>query len=78
MPCLPYRLAAAAAVVLLQACAARNEPGWQGQDATAFGGADSTCVAESRDLAAAERDLAYRACMARHGWTPGRGEASGD
>lgn len=55
----------------LAGCAATSEPGWQGKDATAFGTAETLCQGEAADVAGSERDFVFRACMARHGWTPG-------
>lgn len=52
-------------------CATTHVPGWQGRDAAAFGTADSLCAAEAKERGAAERQFAYDACMARHGWTRG-------
>jgi hypothetical protein len=64
-------LVAASLTLALAACAATNEPGWQGGDATAFGTAESLCQGEAANVTASERDFVFRACMARHGWTPG-------
>lgn len=55
----------------LGACAATHEPGWQGNDASAFGTAETLCQGEAADVVGSERDFVFRACMARHGWTPG-------
>jgi len=77
MPRILRLVPAACMLLVLQACAATRDPGWQGQDASVFGSADSTCAAETRDLSPAERDLAYQACMGRHGWTRGSGARGG-
>lgn len=55
-------------VAITTACAT-HDPGWQASDAEPFGTADSVCQAEADATRSSERDMAYRACMARHGWT---------
>ncbi len=58
-----------AVLSVLSGCATRHDPGWQGNDAHPFGKADSLCQSEADATTLAERDLAYRGCMTRHGWT---------
>ena len=66
---MPKRSALAVLLILLSACATRHEPGWQGNDAQPFGEAHAVCQNEHKAAAAFERDMVYRHCMARHGWT---------
>lgn len=56
------------ALAVLSGCATRD-PGWQGKDAHPFGAADSICQSEANATSKVERDMVYRGCMTRHGWT---------
>jgi hypothetical protein len=58
-----------AALGVLSGCATHRDPGWQGNDAHPFGTADSICQSEANATARVERDMVYRGCMTRHGWT---------
>ena len=50
-------------------CATSSSRGWSGQGATPFDTAQADCDAKSRDLPAGEqREKAFDACMAEHGW----------
>lgn len=59
----------AAALIFQAGCATQHEPGWQGNNAHPFGTADSICTSEAKAVAKVERDMAYRSCMLRHGWS---------
>jgi hypothetical protein len=57
------------ALCFLPGCATQRDAGWQGKDAHPFGTADSICLSEAKAVARIERDMVYRACMMRHGWS---------
>ena len=53
----------------LAACASMHDRGWSGAGATPFDTAQATCDAQAApEPAGREREAAFDACMARHGW----------
>ena len=53
----------------LAACASVRDRGWSGEGATPFDTAQATCDAEAAPRPAGrEREAAFDACMAGHGW----------
>ena len=56
--------------VFLAGCASVRDRGWSGEGATPFDTAQATCDAEAAPKPAGrDREAAFDACMARHGWT---------
>lgn len=56
---------AAAAIVLLSACASVGEEGWTGQGAVPFDSARAQCEIETQTT----EGPAFEVCMASKGWT---------
>jgi hypothetical protein len=60
-----------ASLLFAQGCVSTHDAGWQGQNATPFGTAEVLCNAEA-DQNPGAKEMAFRTCMGRHGWTRGR------